>query len=141
MTTVTIAREAPCGDFTSEEFAETLRRVLPGSQPSDALSVSLVAVLDDGSLATIVTVGSETRARHGSLLWSDPDWTDLLATASTGARISHGRDRTLIPVMLGPILYGAIDWRGPWPQDALRCEVVERASEELLASLIKRIHG
>ena len=141
MTTVAITRESPCGDFTPEEFAETLRRVFPGSRLSDAVSVSLVALLDDGSLATVVTLGSDTRARHGSLLWSDPDWTDLLATASTGARISHGRDRTLIPVMLGPILYGAIDWRGPWPQDPLRCEVVDRASEEFLASLIKRIHG
>ena len=141
MTAIAITREAPCGDFTREEFSEALRRVLPGSQPSEALSVSLVALLDDGSLATVVAVGSDPQGDSGRLLWTDHDWAELVEAGAVNPRPSCGGDRTLIPVMLGPILYGAIDWRGPCPQGALRCEVVERASEEFLASLIRRIHG
>ena len=141
MTATALVREAPCGDLTQEEFLEALRRVLPGSRPAEALSVSLVALLDDGSLATVVAVGLDPQATHGRLLWSDDHWTDLVETGSARARPSRGQGRTLIPVMLGPVLYGAIDWRGPCPTDALKGEVVDRASVEFLAPLIKRIHG
>lgn len=141
MTTVALARKAPCGDLTPEEFREALCQLLPGSRPSEAFSVSLVALLDDASLATLVAVGPDHGDSRRRLVWSDEAWADLLQGLHDSARPPDGRHRTLIPVMLGPILYGVIDWRGPCLPDALPGDVVERASEAFLPPLINRIHG
>ena len=139
MTAVALTRE-PAGDaLTPEDFIDALGRVLSGSSPSSASSVALVALLDDGFLEAVVEWGIQHEgegSRH--LLWSDPDWSGLVQLGRAQRSLGT-RDRTLVPVMLGPVLYGAIDWRGPLPSQVLAGDVEQRAASEFLAPLIKRI--
>ena len=141
MTAVAPSTDVNADEPASAHFYDALCRVFPGCYPADAQSVTLVALLDDASLATVIAVGSDPRGADARLLWSDDDWADLVQATSVAARPRGKRDHRLVPVMLGPILSGAIDGRGPCPPDALGGEVLERASEEFLSPLIKRIHG
>ena len=141
MTAVALTREPVCDALTPEDFIEALGRVLPGSSPLSASSVALVALLDDGFLEAVVEWGTQHEAegrRH--LLWSDAEWAELIQLGHEQHSLSTP-GRTLVPVMLGPVLYGAIDWRGPLPSRALAGEVDQRAASEFLALLIKRIGG
>lgn len=140
MTFVALVREAPCSDFTPEEFREALRRVLPGSRPSEALSVSVMALLDDGSLASVASLGSVPQVSQGRLLWCDDDWSNFVRSGPDVPRIFMTQERLLVPVLLGPVLYGVIDWRGPQGQVILDADVHARAAEEFLPALAKRIH-
>ena len=139
MTFTAIVPEAEHDAPAPESFLRALSRVFPGSSPAAADSVTLVALLDDGCLEDLIALGTAPRASTSGLLWSDRDWAAL-------ARIPHGAgeqagdaERTLVPILLGPILYGAIDWRGPLPTESMDGGVHERAVAEFLDILISRV--
>lgn len=132
---------APDDGVASADFVGALCRVFPAARPDAARYVAVVALLDDGTLETVVERGRQASGDTGDGLWRDDAWRELARVGREGVDIGvvSRSDRTLVPVMLGPVLYGAIDWRGsapsgPWPSD-----VIERAAEEFLALIIERV--
>ena len=132
---------APGHSATSTDLVGALRRVFPAASPDAARYVAVVALLDDGTLETVAERGRQASGDPLDGLWGDEAWRELARVGREGFDIGivSRSDRTLVPVMLGPILYGAIDWRGsapsgPWPSD-----VIKRAADEFLELVIERV--
>jgi hypothetical protein len=141
VSTVTVVRDAlESATLSSSDFLEALDRALPQLRDENLRSVSLVALLDDGSLEVISECRNPdypTQPVQSTLMWSQPSWrklADAIAGAFTPAPVSTS-ECILVPIMCGPILYGALEYRGLSTSISLPHDAVVRASEEFLPVL------
>lgn len=98
----------------SRAFREVLLRLSPDALTAEAGPISLVALLDDGSLRTMASLGGELDQPDSRSIWSEGAWRAL---AREGHELENAwppsPDGTILfPITVDSVLYGAIEWSG-----------------------------
>lgn len=138
-----MAAIAPQAVLTAQSFREALTRAFPGLDSRKPGPVALIALLDDGSLRTVAQCGHVPTETDVRSLQSDEAWAALVRAlnGSDDVEVLVHADRTLVPVMLGSLLYGALEWQGACEEGFLPHEAPWRASEEFLPAVIQEVQG
>ena len=118
----------------SRAFREVLLRFSPDALTAEAGPISLVALLDDGSLRTLASLGGEVDQPESRSIWSEGAWRALAREAHEveEARLPSPDGIILFPVTVNSVLYGAIEWSGGMDaaqhhQDGFRLAAAELA--------------
>ena len=90
---------------------EALLRFSPGALTAEVGPIALVALLDDGTLWTVASVGSESGAPDSRSIWSESSWLALAREVHDlkEARLAPPNATTLLPITVDSVLYGALE--------------------------------
>lgn len=119
-------------------FREVLLRLSPDALTAEAGAISLVALLDDGSLRTVASLGGELDQPDSRSIWSEGAWRTLAREAHEleDAYLPSPDGTILFPITVDSVLYGAIEWSGG--TDAAKRHHVElQLAATELAPLVK----
>ena len=143
MTTVTALETRVLSEdvhLLRDNSSVALQRIFPQVSMDSSCCARLVALLDDGSLEVVVELGSHATAveqTESRWIWSDPTWRLLVAApagTSTPSPVSTP-GCLVVPIMFGPVLYGALEWTGSLGEGSLPDDAALRAADEFLPML------
>jgi len=97
------------------DFGDGLLRHCPEALSAETHALSLIALMDDGRLHMLASLGDPEQTPSHSSIWSDGD----VRALAQGMRDSQGDNnvitadgRLLVAITVHSVLYGVIEWRG-----------------------------